>query len=64
MQIVGELTAYCASQATFYNSEIHIYMDNYIDPVGMDYLFPSYTDKYIDLLGMYPVDISISETEL
>ena len=39
-------------------------MDNYIDPRGMDYLFPIYTNKCIDLLGMYPVDLSISDTEL
>ena len=30
----------------------------------MDYLFPIYTSKYIDSLLTYPVDLSISETEL
>ena len=39
-------------------------MDSYIDLLGMDYLFPIYTDKCIDLLGTYPVDLSISETKL
>ena len=39
-------------------------MDNYIDPLGMDYIFPIYTNKCIDPPGMYPVALSISETEL
>ena len=30
----------------------------------MDYLFPIYTDMCIDPLGMYPVDLIISKTEL
>ena len=30
----------------------------------MDYLFPIYTDNCIDLLGMGPEHLSISETEL
>ena len=30
----------------------------------MDYLFPIYTRKCIDSLGMYPVDLNIPKTEL
>ena len=48
----------------FYNTQDTIYADNYIDPLRTDYLFPIYTSKFIDSLGMYLVDLSISETEL
>ena len=33
-------------------------MDNYIDPLGTNYLFPIYTNKCIDPLQMYLVDLS------
>ena len=39
-------------------------MDNYIDPLGTDYLFPNYTDNCIDPLGTDSEDLSISETDL
>ena len=47
-----------------YSSQDTIYTYNYIDPIGTDYLFSIYTNKCIDSLGMHPMDLSISETEL
>ena len=64
MQIAGELNAYMLAKPHFITLRYYIYMDNYIDPLGMDYLFPIYTGKCIDPLGTYPVDLRISETEL